>query len=127
MFHRASIEALYAMREADIATPAILLTTFYDDEFVLRGMRAGAKGVLLKDVTLENLVKAIETVHQGETYVQPVVTEKILKGLANLDMGSAEIPERKIYRKRSSMYSASWPAVTATERLPRASTNPRAR
>jgi DNA-binding NarL/FixJ family response regulator len=81
------IEALYAMKEASIAIPAILLTTFDDDELVLQGMRAGAKGFLLKDVTLENLVKAIETVHQGETYLQPVITEKILKGLGNLDTG----------------------------------------
>jgi DNA-binding NarL/FixJ family response regulator len=82
------IDALYAMKEAEIDIPAILLTTFDDDEFVLQGMRAGAKGFLLKDVTLENLVRAIETVHRGDTYVQPVVTEKILKGLGNLETDS---------------------------------------
>lgn len=87
------IEALYAMKKAGIEIPAILLTTFDDDELVLQGMRAGAKGFLLKDVTLENLVKAIETVHQGETYVQPVVTEKILKGLGNLDTGLSSYPQ----------------------------------
>lgn len=87
------IEALYAMKEAAIATPAILLTTFDDDELVLEGMRAGAKGFLLKDVTLENLVKAIETVHQGETYIQPVVTERILKGLGKLETGFNSFPQ----------------------------------
>jgi DNA-binding NarL/FixJ family response regulator len=86
------IEALYAMREADIAVPAILLTTFDDDELVLAGMKAGARGFLLKDVTLENLVRAIETVHRGETFIQPVVTERILKGLANLDTGARACP-----------------------------------
>lgn len=86
------IEALYAMREADIAVPAILLTTFDDDELVLAGMKAGARGFLLKDVTLENLVRAIETVHRGETYIQPVVTERILKGLANLGTGARAYP-----------------------------------
>jgi len=87
------IEALYAMKEAGIAIPAILLTTFDDDELVLEGMRAGARGFLLKDVTLDNLVKAIEIVHQGETYLQPVVTEKILKGLRNLETGFYSYPE----------------------------------
>jgi DNA-binding NarL/FixJ family response regulator len=79
------IDALYAMKAVDIVIPVILLTTFDDDELVLQGMRAGAKGFLLKDVTLEILVKAIESVYQGETYVQPVVTERILKGLGNLE------------------------------------------
>ena len=87
------IEALYAMNEAGITIPAILLTTFDDDELVLQGMRAGAKGFLLKDVTLENLVKAIETVHQGETYIQPVVTERILKGLGNMETGFSSHPQ----------------------------------
>jgi len=56
-------------------------------------MRAGAKGFLLKDVTLETLVTAIETVHHGDTYVQPVVTEKILKGLGNLETGFYSYPQ----------------------------------
>jgi len=86
------IEALYAMRAAGIGVPAILLTTFDDDELVLAGMKAGARGFLLKDVTLENLVRAIETVHRGETYIQPVVTERILKGLSNLDTGALAYP-----------------------------------
>ena len=87
------IEALYAMKEAGITIPAILLTTFDDAELVLEGMRSGAKGFLLKDVTLESLVKAIETVHRGETYIQPAVTERILKGVENLETGFASYPK----------------------------------
>lgn len=79
------IDALEAMKKAGIQTPAILLTTFDDDELVLQGMKAGARGFLLKDVTLENLINAIVAVHGGETYVQPVVTEKILKGLSSIE------------------------------------------
>jgi DNA-binding NarL/FixJ family response regulator len=87
------IEALQAMNDAGIAIPAILLTTFDDHELVLQGMRAGAKGFLLKDVTLDNLVKAIESVHRGETYIQPVVTERILKGLGNLETDFDSCPQ----------------------------------
>ena len=87
------IEALRAMRAADIAVPAILLTTFDDDELVLQGMKAGARGFLLKDVTLENLVKAIVTVHQGDTYVQPAVTARVLRGVGNLGTSLQEYPE----------------------------------
>ena len=78
------IEALQAMRANDVKTPAIILTTFDDHQLVLEGMQAGARGYLLKDVSLESLVNTIEKVHQGETLVQPAITERILKGLASL-------------------------------------------
>ncbi len=78
------IEALLAMQEKGIDTPAIILTTFDDHQLVLEGMQAGASGYLLKDVSLESLVDAIEKVHAGETLVQPAITERILKGLASM-------------------------------------------
>jgi DNA-binding NarL/FixJ family response regulator len=78
------IDALHAMREAGIEIPAVILTTFDDHQLVLEGMQAGAKGFLLKDVSLESLVNAIETVYAGQTLVQPAITERILKGLQGL-------------------------------------------
>ena len=78
------IEALRAMQEQGIEIPAIILTTFDDHQLVLEGMQAGASGYLLKDVSLESLVNAIEKVHQGETLVQPAITERILKGLSSM-------------------------------------------
>jgi DNA-binding NarL/FixJ family response regulator len=89
------IDALRAMQAAGCLVPTIILTTFDDDELVLQGMKAGARGFLLKDVSLEGLVTAIEEVHAGRNYVQPVVTEKILKGLAGIhsDFASHDEPE----------------------------------
>jgi DNA-binding NarL/FixJ family response regulator len=81
------IQALQAMAEAEVTVPAIILTTFDDPQLVLQGMQAGARGFLLKDVSLESLVNAIERVHHGETLVQPAITERILKGLTALDSG----------------------------------------
>lgn len=81
------IEALRAMRSADCMVPTIILTTFDDDELVMQGMRAGARGYLLKDVSLNSLVAAIEEVHAGRQFVQPVVTENMLKGLSGMQGG----------------------------------------
>lgn len=53
----------------------ILLTTLDDDEVLLQGMRAGAKGFLLKDVSLERLVVAIRRVLAGESCFRPALTE----------------------------------------------------
>jgi len=61
--------------------PCLLLTTFDDPEVALQGLRAGAKGFLLKDVSLEVLTSAIRQVAAGGTFVRPAVTERILRGL----------------------------------------------
>jgi DNA-binding NarL/FixJ family response regulator len=62
----------------------ILLTTFDDDEVLLEGIKAGAKGYLLKDVSLEVLTEAIRTVAAGETLIRPAVTERVLRGLEHV-------------------------------------------
>jgi len=79
------IDALHAMRHAGCMVPSIILTTFDDSQLVLEGMQAGAKGYLLKDVSLNSLVTAIESVHAGGTLVQPAITERILKGLSSME------------------------------------------
>lgn len=86
------IEALQALQEAGHATPCIILTTFDDHELLLNAVQAGARGFLLKDVSLESLVHAIETVHGGESLVQPAITERILKGLSGLKQTRDEKP-----------------------------------
>lgn len=89
------IDALRAMQQHKHMVPTIILTTFDDEALVLEGMAAGARGFLLKDVSLDSLVNAIEQVYQGGNYVQPVVTEKILKGLPAIksDFASCSEPE----------------------------------
>ena len=78
------IATLAALNQANISTPVVILTTFDDHELVLRGLKAGAKGYLLKDVSLDSLIQAIETVHNGETLVQPALTERLLQGLSTI-------------------------------------------
>jgi DNA-binding NarL/FixJ family response regulator len=79
------VEVLRQLKEAGALPPTIILTTFDDDELVLAGIRNGAKGYLLKDVALNELVEAIKTVAAGGSIVKPAVTERLLKGLENLE------------------------------------------
>jgi len=66
------LTTLKALRAQNNPTPVLILTTFDDDELVLASIEAGARGYLLKDVTLESLLDAIETLHRGERLHQPV-------------------------------------------------------
>jgi DNA-binding NarL/FixJ family response regulator len=65
-------------------TAVILLTTFDDDELLLEAVKAGAKGYLLKDVSLEALTDAIRAVAAGGTLIRPAVTERVLRGLEHV-------------------------------------------
>lgn len=88
-------QATQSLKDAGISIPVIILTTFDDHELVLEGIRAGAKGYLLKDVSLENLIAAIESVADGGTMIQPAITETLLRGLSNqsAEFGSNDLPE----------------------------------
>jgi DNA-binding NarL/FixJ family response regulator len=75
---------LRELRASSELPPTILLTTFDDDEALLEGVKAGARGYLLKDVTLEQLTGAIRTVAGGGTLIRPAVTERVLRGLEHV-------------------------------------------
>ena len=87
------IEAIKSLRKAGFETPVIILTTFDDHELVLQGLQAGAQGYLLKDVSLESLIDAIEAVHNGETIVQPAITDTLLRGLKTQKGNFDSLPE----------------------------------
>ena len=55
--------------------PTIILTTFDDEQLVLAGLKAGARGYLLKDVSLDQLVDAVKVVAEGGSLVAPMVTQ----------------------------------------------------
>lgn len=89
------LQVLEALAERDQQPPTLILTTFDDDELVLGGIRAGAKGYLLKDVALEDLLNAVRTLASGNTFVNPAITDRLLKGLKShsTEFSALEQPE----------------------------------
>ena len=81
---KGGLDVLRALQADGSGPPAILLTTFDDDEVLLEGMKAGARGYLLKDVSLEQLTGAIRTVAGGGTVIRPAITERVLRGLEHV-------------------------------------------
>src|SRR5699024_292173 len=61
--------------------PVLVLTTFDDDELVLQALRAGARGYLLKDVTVEQLAHAVRTLPGGGTLISPSITDGLLRAI----------------------------------------------
>ena len=75
----AATEALRARRDAP---EVIVLTTFDADEHILRALRAGAAGFLLKDTPPHEIVAAIHRVAQGQPVLSPEVTRRLIDRVA---------------------------------------------
>lgn len=92
---KSGLDVLQQLSADGSLPPTIILTTFDDDDLVLAGIKAGAKGYLLKDVSLEELVGAIKTVAEGGSMIKPAVSQRLLKGLENLqtDFSSLDRPD----------------------------------
>jgi DNA-binding NarL/FixJ family response regulator len=78
------VAVLKALQADAVLPPTIILTTFDDDVALLEAVRAGAKGYLLKDVSLEQLTAAIRDVAAGGTVIRPMVTERVMRGLEHV-------------------------------------------
>jgi DNA-binding NarL/FixJ family response regulator len=81
----AATAALTAPAETGGSAPkVIILTTFDLDEYVLRAIKAGASGFLLKDTPPEDMLAAIRTVHHGEAVIAPSSTKRLIEHLATV-------------------------------------------
>jgi len=72
------VSATRALRAVEGAPPVLVLTTFEDDEVLAGALRAGAAGFLLKGVPAEDLQRAVRTVAEGGSWLDPAVTGRVL-------------------------------------------------
>jgi DNA-binding NarL/FixJ family response regulator len=92
---RNGLEVLRELKQRQSLPPTLILTTFDEDKFVIGGLQAGAKGYLLKDVSLDQLTGAIRILASGGTLVHPTVTQRLLSNLDRIqcDFPSIDAPE----------------------------------
>lgn len=79
------VTATRRMKEVIPDSKVIVLTTFDDDELVFDGLRAGAVGYLLKDVSSEKLFEAIRAASRGEYFLLPSITAKVMAEFSRLE------------------------------------------
>jgi DNA-binding NarL/FixJ family response regulator len=93
------------LRRRDRAPQIIVLTTFDADDHVLRALRAGAAGFLLKDTPPPEILRAIRLVAAGEAMLSPAVTRRLIAhvavdGLAGRRARARELLDRLTDRER---------------------------
>lgn len=76
------VETITAIREEFPEARVIVLTTFDGDEDIYRAIQAGARGYLLKGMSIDELVDAIQTVHRGRSKIPAAIAERLAERLS---------------------------------------------
>lgn len=76
------VEAVGALRERAPGVRVVMLTTFDDEEYVVRALRAGATGYLLKDLPVRELAAAVRLAHAGVAQFDPAAAARLASALA---------------------------------------------
>jgi len=73
------IEAAQRIAGAQPNTAIVILSMHSDEGYVLRALKVGAKGYLLKDSAEGDLIEAIKAVHQGKTFFSPEISKMLVE------------------------------------------------
>ncbi len=92
------VQATAEILRANSAIRVVILTTYTSDGEVLRAIEAGAVGYLLKDVPHEELFRALRAVAQGERYLAPFVTERLMAHWQQPSRAALTDREREVLR-----------------------------
>ena len=79
------VEATKIIKDKYPKIKVLILTTFNEDKYIFEGLKNGADGYLLKDLSSEELVKAIETVYQGNMLLQPGIAKQMINSIHKKD------------------------------------------
>ena len=78
------VEAIRQIKSKRPDIEFIIITTYDDDENILKGIEAGAKAYLLKDSPREKLFQAIKAVSRGESLIEPAIAGRVIDRLTQL-------------------------------------------
>jgi len=90
------VAALERLRDAGSEARAIVFTAYDTDERILRSLRAGARGYLLKGASRGEIFDAIRTVHSGGSLLGPAVTSRLLERIEQGDERRADPTPREL-------------------------------
>jgi two-component system NarL family response regulator len=93
------VEVIQALLKRDPGTKVVVLTTYDNEEDVFRALEAGARGYLLKDTTMEELIEAIRRVHGGERHLPAAVASRLADRLVRPSLTPRELDVLRLVAK----------------------------
>lgn len=91
MPRRGGLETIEELQQRRIGIPVVILTTYNEDQLMIRGLQLGAKGYLLKDSGREHLFRTLDSAVRGDTLLQPEIMAKVF--------GEKSVPSSEADRK----------------------------
>jgi two-component system NarL family response regulator len=89
-------EAIEELRRIQPEIRILVLTNYEADEYVLRALQAGAMGYLLKSTPQEEIVKAVEMVHENKRCVPPNIAQRLLETIGREELSQRELEVLKL-------------------------------
>lgn len=90
------VEAIAALRRIDHEIRVLVLTNYEEDEYVFRAIQAGAMGYLLKNTPQEEIIQAVEMVHQNQRCVSPAIAQRLTETIAREELSQRELEVLKL-------------------------------
>jgi DNA-binding NarL/FixJ family response regulator len=85
------VEAIAELRHMDQNIRVLVLTNYEEDEYIFRAMQAGAMGYLLKNTPQEEIIRAVDMVHQNKRCISPDIARRLTETIAREELTQREL------------------------------------
>jgi DNA-binding NarL/FixJ family response regulator len=85
------VQAITELRRMEPGLRVLVLTNYESDEYILRALQAGAMGYLLKSTPAEEIVEAVEMVHQNRRYIPSHIALRLAKAVTYEELSQREV------------------------------------
>jgi two-component system response regulator DegU len=95
------IEATRMIKQEFPDIEVMILSMYDEEEYVIESVKAGATGYVLKDISQEDLFRAIKTVYSGGSMIQPALARKVLREFAHLARETTGVSKASLLKELS--------------------------
>lgn len=94
------IETIREIRQRHPGTKVLALTADHSDRSISEALKAGASGYMLKNCGIAEVIQAIRSIHEGNAYLSPIVSAKVINGFVNDTAADGTISQLHVLTKR---------------------------
>jgi two-component system, NarL family, response regulator NreC len=94
------IEATKLIHQRNPEMPVVMVTTHTSSSYVVRALRSGARGYVVKNDDFQHVIQAIKAVSLGQRYLSTLVSEQIIDSVVSGTSGEFNLDERISIRER---------------------------
>lgn len=85
------VEAIGELRRIAENIRILVLTNYDEDDYIIRALKAGAMGYLLKNTPQEEIIRAVEMVHQNQSCIPPNIAKRLSEAIAHEELSQREL------------------------------------